>query len=128
MDDKFIQLMEDTVAKVLKQGVKSQTDYTYKGGTVELVCSYRGYNGNKCFVGHMISDDKYDVEIEGKTVYDDRVKKAIIRSHPDITFNTEMFGWIALMQGVHDSEPVEEWEQHFNHYLEKMKACPNFYS
>lgn len=124
MNDKFIQLMEDTVAKVLKQGVKSQADYTCKDGTVELVCAYRGYNGNKCFVGHMISDDKYDVEIEGNTIYDDKVKKAVIRSNPDITFDTEMFNWLQVFQRIHDGKLVEDWGDNFTLYLERLrKEC-----
>lgn len=128
MDDKFIQLIEDTVAKVLEQGVKSQAGYTCRDGTVEIVCAYRGYNGNKCFVGHMISDDKYDVELEGNTTCDNKVKKAIMRSNPDIMFDSTMFGWIAIFQNIHDGKFEDEWPQHFDRQLKKMKECPNFYS
>lgn len=33
------------------------------------VCAYRGANGTKCAIGHMIPDDLYDPEFEGKTIH-----------------------------------------------------------
>lgn len=33
-----------------------------------MACAYRGEGGRKCAVGHLIPDDKYSTELEGKNV------------------------------------------------------------
>ncbi len=44
------------------QGFKKSTAFADESvGT----CRYRGYNGRKCAIGHLISDEEYSIELEG---------------------------------------------------------------
>jgi hypothetical protein len=32
-------------------------------------CRYRGYDGRKCAIGHLISDEEYSIDLEGSGIY-----------------------------------------------------------
>lgn len=54
----------DTVARHLfTQGERSFNNILSK------LCAYRGKNGMKCAIGCLIPDGRYELSIEGKTVY-----------------------------------------------------------
>lgn len=52
-------MLKEMIQKTIEQG---QGSFEVLGGLVR--CLYRGPNGNKCAVGHLIPDDKYVPEME----------------------------------------------------------------
>ena len=59
----FQELLTFVVLAVVKQGAPSINSQPDKDGNV--VCEYRAENGNKCAFGHLISDDEYQIAMEG---------------------------------------------------------------
>lgn len=60
------QIFDTAVAALIKQGEPS-----YRYG-----CYYRGQNGTKCAIGHLIPDEKYSEGLEGLTANRAAVRKA----------------------------------------------------
>jgi hypothetical protein len=52
-------------------GLKSQGFKRSTAFADEFVgtCRYRGYDGRKCAIGHLISDEEYSTELEGSGIY-----------------------------------------------------------
>ena len=61
-------------------------------------CRYRGPNGTMCAAGCLITDDEYDPQIEGKTVYSVKISRI-----------SNQLGLVRLLQCVHDNRTVEDW-------------------
>ena len=81
-----------------------------KGGIGEnYICLYRGPNGTKCAVGCLIPDNVYQQKFEGhKVVY-------LATNYPEIEkliHGNEIL--IAQLQGIHDYNRYEDWEDDFN--------------
>jgi hypothetical protein len=66
--------------------------------TTNGACRYRRPSGNKCAVGHLISDDKYDPDMEGTGVTNPRVYKAL---GDDIS--AEDISFLHSLQSCHDT-------------------------
>lgn len=60
------QALFDTVLTKLREQKVAAGTVTARGN---FVCRYRGDNGAKCAVGHLIPDENYDPEFEGSGVY-----------------------------------------------------------
>jgi hypothetical protein len=58
-------------------------------------CKYRGDNNSKCFVGHLIPDDKYTVKLERYTVHDSQIYQIA-------NFNPKLSYFAGELQDVHD--------------------------
>lgn len=54
------QLMKTAIRKVIAQGKRSY---------IKGYCLYRGPEGTKCAIGHLIPDELYTRDIEGKNIY-----------------------------------------------------------
>lgn len=84
----------------------------------------------KCAVGHIIDSTHYTEQIEGNSLDDDDVCKAIKDSNPnwEITENSIML--LKLMQLVHDWSEVEDWPIKFatlqNRFDENGSFITNF--
>lgn len=99
------QLFDRVVTAVLKQGRPSVTD----GG-----CAYRGDDGAKCAVGHLITDavyarhncDGWDNSLESNIVQEPVVRQAIedSLSAPLDQRAVDMLGWL---QAAHDDNFIE---------------------
>lgn len=78
-----------------------------------MACAYRGLNGTKCAVGHLIPDDRYDAAFENQTpsMHDERVRNAIDPELGVIDYHDASF--LGSMQSsLHDSLHTEldgEW-------------------
>ena len=87
---------------LLLQGVKSVDIFGN--------CRYRGDNGTKCFVGHLIADEHYTEDLEGYNIGDAGVRHALLCSG----VNLDAVDILAVGQAIHDSVEPEQWEEAFN--------------
>lgn len=69
-------------------------------------CRYRGDNGTKCAVGHLIPDDKYSPSFEGHPCVDGPVADLLVSLGYDPDFCDEL-------RNVHDNSPAERWSEWF---------------
>jgi hypothetical protein len=68
----------------------------------------------KCAIGHLISDDDYDNNIEG-TGLDEEIMDIVRKSNPDWNMGIKSGDLLMRLQKTHDSLPVGRWEKEFNH-------------
>lgn len=59
-------------------------------------CLYRGPDGLKCAIGHLIPDEHYWKEMEGKTVY------TLMDTYPNLNLSTMNLGFLDSLQTIHD--------------------------
>ena len=89
-------LFDKAIEKLEAQGVRSYDEE-------RDVCKYRDGRGNSCLFGHMISDEHYNEDFEGRGITDyDGITSAIQKTTGvDLT---EYFTKYELndLQGVHD--------------------------
>lgn len=121
-----IQQVVDKVAPLMrKQGKRSLCEKTKD-------CRYRGDDGAKCFVGHLISDEYYSLGLEGNSSDYDNVRDALMFSGIsekvlDETVIGRMYGYplvsmINKMQrDLHDDIEEEVWGNFVDGFNEKLK-------
>jgi hypothetical protein len=68
-------------------------------------CTYRGEDGLRCFVGHLIPDRSYTPDMEGSTV---NMLHESGRVFSRLTY--EALEFLEHLQSIHDDEPPERWE------------------
>ncbi len=68
------------------------------------LCLYRGPEGAKCAVGHLLPDSEYRDVMEGHPVYSRNVAHALIRVYPwMLNYSARMLeGPLAALQSYHD--------------------------
>ncbi|HEX9804592.1 MAG TPA: hypothetical protein VGA67_02835 [Candidatus Dojkabacteria bacterium] len=102
------------------------TNSTWNSGSS---CMYRNRNGDRCFIGALIPDDKYDPQIEGITMdmvvdyvyrensdqiqskfdYPHRVGvNTFLRILEDIDIQGNQFQFLSVLQEIHDLEKLFE--------------------
>ncbi len=120
-----MQVMDYIVTKLLKQGKKSVESFmNYETDEYEPSgdCSYRGFirNGDgqiidtlKCAVGHIISDDVYDEQLESQTVDNTFVIDAVKVSCENWEVTDNSLGMLKVLQRIHDMIEPERWENNF---------------
>lgn len=94
----------DKVLFALRKQGRASIRYTHSQNSE---CAYRGHDGMKCAVGHLIPDEKYNAGLEGVKCSDLQVRYAA-----GLTEHQEDLG-IAL-QDAHDhclSVSPEAWEE-----------------
>lgn len=73
-----------------------------KRSTSGLMCRYRDEENNKCAVGCLISNEEYNMAIEGTNVNSSNFFKYKIKD--------EIFDLLAIMQKIHDKQEVKYWK------------------
>jgi len=73
-------------------------------------CVYRSFDGARCAVGVLITDEFYHSDLEGKTVDDEYVRAVLKEAVPGVSL-----GLLNAMQAVHDTCSVAKWEEHFTY-------------
>ena len=123
--DNDMKVMDYFVSNLLKQGKKSQESYmNYDTEQYEVSgdCAYRGYKRNddgqiidtlKCAVGHIISDEAYDDQLESQTVDNTFVIDAVKVSCENWEFTDNSLGMLKVLQRIHDMIEPEKWESNF---------------
>ncbi len=102
-------ILNKVVKALLKQGCRSTADTPYGGES----CAYRGYNGMRCAVGHLISNVHYTPEIEGKIATAPAVKAVLRKSLKVTRLQNVTMHMIAELQEVHDHKAPSEWADSF---------------
>lgn len=125
--DNDMQVMDYVVSNLLKQGKKSvesfmnyDTDEYEQSGD----CVYRGFirDGDgqimdtlKCAVGHIISDDVYDEQLESQTIDNIHVLEAVKTSCENWVVSDNSLGMLKVLQRIHDMIDPEKWETFFTY-------------
>ena len=115
MSDARQEMLNKVISRA-KLGVKS----AYDGGEDDgNTCRYRTRDGNRCFVGELIPDERYTPYIE-----DAPIGKHIIDMIPDATLSDIEF--LQDMQTVHDNSPVREWQDELHALADKYELSFNW--
>jgi hypothetical protein len=88
---------------LVSQGAMSANEYD--------TCAYRGVSGRMCAVGVLISDDHYDLKIEGTAIAkypEDEILTAIAVSHNVDEKDLDVDILISL-QRIHDEIDPDRW-------------------
>jgi hypothetical protein len=97
----------DVCAKhLLTQKAKSYMD-SPRGPLVS--CAYRGRNGNKCAVGALIPDDKYNINMEGSI---GTLIEMVEQGRFDLdrtVFTSDNDEFLGDLQVIHDFNDIEAW-------------------
>ena len=80
------------------------------------VCAYHAFDGLKCAVGCLITEDAYSEEFEGRAVADDPVKGALEDS--GISLDHDTLSMLIHLQSIHDDEAPNRW----GHALDNLEA------
>lgn len=103
----------DKVAKhLLTQNARSQD-------IRNIVCAYRGSNDMKCAIGVLIEDKYYNRLLEGYSVSDFNVKKALEKS--GIEFDNGRIYFLHDLQRIHDSALIGSWRDRLEELAHKYK-------
>lgn len=89
-------LFDFIIRKLWLQGRTSVRD----PGNHQAACMYRGAEGARCAVGHLIDDKQYNPGFENQTVGDDGVCLALHRS--GVCLDGDMVSFLNQMQKFHD--------------------------
>jgi len=91
-------LFDKVLASMRLQG------YVRSTGAAEA-CTYRGDDGLRCFVGHLIPDRSYRPDMEGSTVNMLHESGQVFS-----TLTYESLEFLEHLQSIHDDEPPTRWE------------------
>ena len=74
------------------------------GTNGRVICKYRGDDNTMCAAGCLISNEKYQLDFEGKGVIESEIAEIMIESGHSIKL-------VAGLQEIHDSINVEYWPE-----------------
>ena len=108
-----LEILETVTIALLKQGKVSKK---YHG-----LCAYRGDDGLKCAIGHLIKDEDYSKEMEGHGVNNVLIRKALFNN--DINVNeSNIQNLIVELQAIHDHNGVGDWPKLLEEQKQKLIA------
>lgn len=97
------QIFTTITTALIKQGKPSTTE--------DGSCKYRGPDGLKCAIGHLIPDNLYTPTIEGLSF---RHKHVLSVLPLPIPTDSPLYSVLELLQLTHDSEDVSQWPHRFS--------------
>lgn len=123
-------LWEQKMTKVeIVEFVKEKLLNQYECSFNENECAYRGENGLKCAIGHLIPDDLYLPQFEGTGIHSispiknsptgEKLKTAIEKTIGR-TLNADDLMVLATLQKIHDDYDVDNWEEAFDQLIEDI--------
>lgn len=119
------EIFDKAVGGVVAQGGPSS------GVTEELtavcLCLYRGDNGRKCAVGHLIDDSAYSSELEGQNVSDEKVRWAVENSVGRELSRREVEMLVDL-QAAHDQGYGEDFPEYIPGFLYSVERIADDYN
>ncbi len=116
--------------QVMFDAVKKAIKLTYQQGEPSVAngdCTYRGGNGLKCAVGHLISDSAYQDCLEEKTINNEDVQKAVFSSlnnHLDYGHKELLTKLLRALQFAHDSSSELDLENFSINFVRRL-VCNN---
>lgn len=99
-------LFNRVVTKLLKQNEKSIVP-------ASNVCLYRGPNGLRCAIGHLITNAAYDPKIEGHIFSRRSVLRALRESGVVAPNGSEIRRLLGELQDTHDDIDTKNWRDRF---------------
>lgn len=107
----FEELMATAITRTIEQGVPSAQ---------EGQCFYRGSDGNKCAVGHIISDEFYSELLEDHSCENDDVIRAIENSN-GISLKWVEVEQLEALQNCHDDASTypDDFVSHFRNSIRR---------
>lgn len=102
------QLFDRAVAGLANQGFQQSLDET------QDTCAYRGSEGMRCAMGHVLPDDKYRPEFEGKNAKDLMISHTV-GDEPELTV------YDLLQVPVSEARQVDEHE--IINFLYELQNC-----
>ncbi len=116
---KMLQLYDEACSRLIVQNAKA-TDKS------EMVCVLHAKNGNKCGVGHLISENFYRKELDGDAYMWDEIKRAVCQTNrlkvdtdekkDDLDF------MLSQLQYLHDAYSPEHWRNESDKLREVIKG------
>lgn len=91
------QIFDTVVSKLLIQGQNSVD---------EVVCRYRGPEGRKCAIGHLIPDELYNPDFETRSIDMILEDEKLSKNLPSWMFEEKDF--LYRLQAMHDDEISED--------------------
>lgn len=91
-------------------------------------CLYRGANGSKCIIGHMIHDSHYSEKLEHNGIDDSIEVVRAVENSNDIELNTRDLSVLVLLQDLHDSSvlSVNNTNGFFDTEVDKAEVVEQF--
>lgn len=110
---------------LLQQGVPSTAPHPTK---LTPRCRYRGDDGNKCAIGHLIPDTMYDEKLEGWGVEAGIMQSTLQKIFPES--NEELGLLLHCLQNAHDtflvSKGLDAWKAQMHNVAKKFELeIPN---
>lgn len=84
-------------------------------------CRYRTGGGRSCAIGCIITDENYDVGLEGSVVGDSRLNKAVCDSLGLDYLRAAESNILNDLQMIHDATPVSNWQFALNATRQKYE-------
>lgn len=108
------EIFDKVVIALRKQGKKSMDNSTSEGN----ICRYRDRSGNKCAIGHLLSDEEYRSSMEGNSVRS--LVSFCLVSSATIAWMKPHLDLLIALQSIHDSQDGPEmWENKWEKLAKK---------
>lgn len=122
MTDEEKKLYQDTFDKVwtaINEQKKPSKKYVQRasGNGADLLCAYRGCNGYKCAIGHLIPDSEYYTALEGESLL------AVTQAVPTLKSFKGDVTFLRDLQNAHDG--ASETFAFLGTFKMKMHAIAN---
>jgi hypothetical protein len=108
-------LVKLAIDRVIEQGCQSG-DRDEDG---DYQCLYRGPNGTKCAVGHLIADELYTPEIEQLSVRTDEIRELVQLSNPNVLLDHRLVCVLNTVQHCHDVAAPGNFVESFKGWLKE---------
>lgn len=118
-NEKFSQAVIAAIKATVKQGKQSR-----EVGTTLSLCQYRGPDGCKCIVGHMLTDEAYRPSFEHTDVCSIELQDAVSASMGiEMPLKNGELDILVLLQQLHDGHAHElVWLQVFKDHIKSRVA------
>jgi len=91
-------------ARSERQNLLSETD-----DSVEVICAYRGKDGLKCAIGHIIPDSIYNEKMEGRAFLELYTHYESVKNLISPEWDNDLLTFLDKLQSVHDNYEPNKW-------------------
>lgn len=110
----MLAIVDQVEEALVKQGKKSED------GNKPGKCMYRGPDGTKCGIGHLISDRCYNPLLEGTSARNTLIRDALQCSGlPTLEEHDAIF--LLKLQQVHDQNGAKDWSYAFERMRRQIR-------
>lgn len=105
-----------SVKSLVNESIKLVLEQNERSVNVQGNCMYRGPNGLKCAIGHLIPDELYSPEMEGMSA------RMVIEGVLEIPLTKEQGNLFNALQRSHDFAKNADFNESFNCNLRKYNV------